>query len=988
MGLRSGFTIKSSKMKILFTRELLILSASLLITLSAFSEQHHRVRVNLDGQDLIEIAKLGIPVESGSFKPGVFFIAEYSERELELLMEAGFSYEVLVNDITSYYLDRNKNFDREELNRQMRTGKSSGQYQTPENFMLGSMGGFHTYSELLDDLDAMHALFPDLISQKQPIGETLSIENRPVYWVRISNNPNETQDKPRVLYTALTHAREPASMQQMLFQMWYLLENYDSDPEIQYLVDNVEMYFVPAVNPDGYIFCETTHPNGGSMHRKNKRINSDGSIGVDLNRNFGYQWGHDNSGSSPIPSAQNYRGTGPFSEPETQLQKQFAETFNFSLALNNHTYSDLLIYPWGYSSNLTPDGDIFIEYAKIMTRENNYIYGTCYETLNYFANGVSDDWFYGEQVTKDKVFAFTPEAGKPSDGFWPAMNRIEEICAGHTHMNLSLARLALAYAEVEDLTGIFISESSAEIEFRITNYGQAAPADFTVSVIPLNYSITGVGDLVQFNNMEVLQSETASIALELYPELNSGAEIKFVLSLDNGTFAWNDTITKFFGQPEVVFADPCDNLDNWTTTTWGISNSVYYSAPGSIADSPGSNYANNANTHITLSQPFDFSEVAVAWAEFQTRFNIELNWDYVQFLYSIDGQQSWIPLEGNYTQPGGSNQDTGKPLYHGAQNNWVEEFIDLSHLVGHDEVWFRFRLISDAWVNMEGFYFDDFRITVLEYFPGFFFLPPETLHFYQHQELEIDFSDYISWSPDIDSFQLTWEGNEHLNIEIIGTTSIKVQNADEFWTGQESIVFTITEANIEFSETIAIFAEPVPSPIITGQEDATIPQGSSFYFQPWFLHVEDMFFSYPDDFEITLFEGDVYTIVLNNIIQPSSDFHGTILLPVSVNNGFRESDLYDMEILVTPETTVEEFEKDITRIYYNELTGELVINFSKLLLNKTFTLTINDITGRALTRETVTGATELKYNMQTFHNGVYIVTISGSENLSKKIIVY
>jgi carboxypeptidase T len=975
-------------MNLFFTRKIFLLITLVILSLSVNAEKHHRVKINLQNHELKDIAKLGLPVESGSYKPGYFIIAEYSEKELKILSEAGFSYEVLINDMTSYYLNRNKDFDRDELNRQMRTGKSSGQYQTPENFMLGSMGGFHTYNELLDDLDAMHTLFPNLISQKQPIGETLTIENRPVYWVRISNNPNETQDKPKVLYTALTHAREPASMQQMLFQMWYLLENYDSDPEIQYLVDNVEMYFVPAVNPDGYIFCETTHPNGGSMHRKNKRINSDNSIGVDLNRNFGYQWGHDNSGSSPNPSAQTYRGTGPFSEPETQLQKLFAETFNFSLALNNHTYSDLLIYPWGYSSNLTPDGDIFIEYAKIMTRENNYVYGTCYETLNYFANGVSDDWFYGEQVTKDKVFAFTPEAGKPSDGFWPAMNRIEEICAGHTHMNLSLARLALNYAELEDLTDIFISESSAEIEFRITNYGQPSPASYTVSVIPLNYSITGVGDPVQFQNMEVLQSETASISLELFPELNSGAEIKYVLSLDNGTFAWNDTITKFYGQPEVVFFDPSDNLSNWTTTSWGISNTVYYSAPGSIADSPGNNYPNNANTHITLSQPFDFTDVAIAWAEFQTRYNIELNWDYVQFMYSLDGQQNWIPLEGIFTQTGGSNQDTGKPLYHGAQNSWVQEFVDLSHLVGQEEVWFRFRLISDGWVNLEGFYFDDFTIKTLISSPGFFFLPPESFSFYQHQDIEIDFSDYVTWNPDPESFQISWEGNENLSIEKEGNTLIRIQNTDVFWTGEENIVFTINDGDLQFSEVIVLIAEPVPAPVITGQQDITISQGSSFYFQPWYLYVEDLFFNYPEEFDITLFEGDDYTIALGNIIQPLSGFHGTIFLPVSVNNGFRDSDIYDMEILVTPETTVEEFEKDITRMYYNRSTGELVINFSKILLNESFTLTINDITGRILFRETFTGATELKYNMQTFHKGVYIVTIGGSGNLSKKIIVY
>jgi hypothetical protein len=952
------------------------------------SEKHHRVKVDLEGRELKEIAQLGLPVESGSFKPGYFIISEYSEKELDLLSQAGFSYEVLIHDMTAYYTDRNKNFNKDELNRKMRTGKSSYEYQTPENFMLGSMGGFHTYSEVLDDLDAMHTLFPDLISEKLPIGETNTIENRPVYWVRISNNPNETQDKPKVLYTALTHAREPASMQQMLFQMWYLLENYDSDPEIQYLVDNVEMYFVPVVNPDGYIYCETTNPNGGSMHRKNKRVNSDGSIGVDLNRNYGYQWGYDNSGSSPTPSSPTYRGTGPFSEPESQLQKELAETFDFSLALNNHTYSDLLIYPWGYSSNLTPDGEIFIEYAKILTRENNYVYGTCYETLNYFANGGSDDWFYGEQTTKDKVFAFTPEAGKPSDGFWPAMNRIEEICAGHTHMNLSLARIALSYAELEDHTPPYITENQTEIDFVITNYGQASPANFTVSVIPLSPTIVNIGDPVVFENMNVLQSEAASITMDLVPDLNQGAEVKYILSLSNGDFAWNDTISKFFGQPEVMFFDSCDNLENWTTNTWGISNTTYYSAPGSFADSPGGNYSDNANTYITISQPFDFTDVAVAWAQFYTRYNIEVNWDYAQFMYSIDGQQSWIPLEGNFTATGNSNQDSGKPLYHGVQDTWVEEHIDLSHLAEQDEVWFRFRLVSDGLINRDGFYFDDFSITTLLYSPGFFFLPPEAISFYQHQNIEIDFSDYITWNINPENFQLSWESNENISITLSEPTVITIENIDIYWTGEENILFTIQEGEIELSEIISFVSEPVPPPIITGQEDAEIEHNESFYFQPWFLWVEDLFFSYPDDFTIELSEGENYDLIMSNIVKPDDGFSGVLNVPVKINNGFTDSDVFDFEVTVNQSTQTDDFEKSEMNVFYDGTTKEIVLNFGNDNDYNTFQLAISDITGRIIKHDLITGGPGARVDVQSLLKGIYIISITGHDTISKKIIIY
>ncbi len=197
-----------------------------------------------------------------------------------------------------------------------------------------------------------------------------------------------------------------------------------------------------------------------------------------------------------------------------------------------------------------------------MTRENGYVYGTCYETLGYFANGVSDDWFYGEQDTKDKVFAFTPEAGSPADGFWPAIDRIEEICAGHTHMNLGLARLALEYAELTELSGDYISERTTSIEFEVLNLGQSSPADYTVSLIPVTDNILQAGDPVGFVNMEVLDLESDHITMELQPYINTGEEITFVLSLDNGSFAWNDTITKYYGQPEVV---SMTTRKTWTT---------------------------------------------------------------------------------------------------------------------------------------------------------------------------------------------------------------------------------------------------------------------------------------------------------------------------------------------------------------------------------------------------------------------------------------
>src|SRR5258705_319958 len=119
-----------------------------------------------------------------------------------------------------------------------------------------------------------------------------------------------------VIVDALHHAREPESMQATIWTMLALLERYGTDPLSTYLVNEREIWFVPCVNPDGYVYNESTNPGGGGLWRKNRRANAGGTTGVDLNRNYAFQWGFDNSGSSPTPTDETYRGTAAASEPE------------------------------------------------------------------------------------------------------------------------------------------------------------------------------------------------------------------------------------------------------------------------------------------------------------------------------------------------------------------------------------------------------------------------------------------------------------------------------------------------------------------------------------------------------------------------------------------------------------------------------------------------------------------------------------------------
>src|SRR5690606_24007536 len=141
------------------------------------------------------------------------------------------------------------------------------------------------------------------------------------------------------------------------------------------------------------------------------------------------------------------------------------------------------------------------------------------------------------------------------------------------------------------------------------------------------------------------------------------------------------------------------------TGTWSTTPEDYVSASTCITDSPYIDYSNNSIETMELDQGFDFSNATYAYATFWAKWEIEDNWDYVQFMASTDDGSTWSPLCGKYTNQGGSNQDQDEPLYDGFQTEWVLEEVDLSDYIGSNNVKFRFRLIADQGVKEDGYYF-------------------------------------------------------------------------------------------------------------------------------------------------------------------------------------------------------------------------------------------------------------------------------------------
>ncbi len=683
---------------------LLFILFLLISGLSAQQENYSRIEFYADISDLTLLFEKGIAVDDAfPLKDGVF-IAELSDSELKKMEDLGIRFKILIDDMASFYVKRS------ETQMDIKSLQSPGDYPVPENFELGSMGGFCTNDEMIDHLDNMFSLYPNLITQKAVAGTT--IEGREIYWVKISDNPDVNEDEPEVLYDGMHHAREPIGMQLLLYYMYYLLENYDTDEEVQYLVNNREMYFIPIINVDGYEYNRSTNPSGGGMWRKTRRDNGNGSYGVDPNRNYDYKWGYDNSGSSSDPWDETYRGPYAFSEQCMQTMRDFCFDNDFKIAMNYHSYSNLLLYPWGYTEDPCPDDEIFFAWSQLMTQDNGYTYGAGSTTI-YPTNGGSDDWMYGEQEEKDLIFAYTPEVGNSNDGFWPSQSRIIPLCQENMLANFLAAHFAGDYASVEDLSPLTIENINGNIDFMLKRLGLSDTSVFTVSLTAVSPEIASVGAHVEFSGLSLLEEDNGSIAYELEAGIENGTELKFILAIDNGAFVNSDTLIKVFGQQQIVFEDDCNTMQKWSSNNWNITSTAYHSSPSSITDSPGGNYSSNTYSSVTLDEEIDLSNAVFAVLNFWAKWDIEAGWDYVQVKASRNNGGSWIPLSGNYTKTGNSNQAQGEPLYDGVQESWAEEEINLQEFLG-DEIILRFTIVTDGYVNEDGFYFDDVTVGVIE----------------------------------------------------------------------------------------------------------------------------------------------------------------------------------------------------------------------------------------------------------------------------------
>ncbi len=367
-------------------------------------------------------------------KLGGYLVINTDAAQLEQIRAAGLLVDVTYPDIRQKFYEM--------------TGVRPGDIDAGRNF-----GYYLTYYEMQDTLQKLATNFPTICA-RTTLG--LTPQGRQMWCLKISDNPGTTEGEPAVFINAATHAREPLGTSTCVAFATKILSEYGHDSVSTWLVNNREIYIVPVMNPDGYVY---NSDSGGSQSnwRKNRRAPVPPNIGIDLNRNYGYKWGYDNQGSSNYPGDETYRGPSRFSEIETQLVRDFLAQFQPHVCMDFHTFGQYNMYPWGYANVTPPDQAVLEEAVDTFQANNHYPMGQTgqvYSTI-YPCNGLSVDWEYSDTAGKFVTYAYTCELGE--DDFWYGWNDSNYI---RSEVNLNLPNLYY----LTRLGGVFFEKVSVTVD--------------------------------------------------------------------------------------------------------------------------------------------------------------------------------------------------------------------------------------------------------------------------------------------------------------------------------------------------------------------------------------------------------------------------------------------------------------------------------------------------------------------------------------------
>ncbi len=330
----------------------------------------------------------------------------------------------------------------------------------------------------------------DTIANVQSIGK--SHQGRDIWAIKISDNVDSSEsEEPAILFNSMHHAREIMTPEVALDTVEYLLKKYATDPQVKRWVDSNEIWVVPMLNPDGNNKVWTSN----NYWRKNTREDH----GVDLNRNYPYAWGTCN-GSSPNKTSDTYRGPSAGSEPESQALMNLVATIRPVFDISYHSYSELVIYPFGCDGIRSATKDVVegigLKMASLLPKDGgkgNYEPGTSWELL-YSVDGGDIDWMHGTYG----VIPYVIEVNSTSQGFQPSYDQWRDRTVAKMRPAWQMLLNRLEESGVRGRVNLNSGRQSASVNVKVTsvtnptlapqNFSLKSDGTFHVILMPGTYS--------------------------------------------------------------------------------------------------------------------------------------------------------------------------------------------------------------------------------------------------------------------------------------------------------------------------------------------------------------------------------------------------------------------------------------------------------------------------------------------------------------------
>ncbi|NXX83071.1 CBPA1 Carboxypeptidase, partial [Urocolius indicus] len=310
-----------------------------------------------------------------------------SLQPLKVHLEANeLSYTILIEDVQTL-VDHEQ---REMLRRSRGLPRSTSTF---------SYDSYHTLDEIYDFIDLLVAENPNLVS-KLEIGQ--STENRPLYVLKFSKGGS---NRPGIWIDTGIHSREWVTQASGVWFAKKIVVDHENDESLASILDQFDIFLEIVTNPDGFAF---THSKNRLWRKTRSKRSGSFCVGVDPNRNWDAGFGA--SGASSNPCSETYHGPSANSEPEVKAIVDFVKNHgNIKAFISIHSYSQLLLYPYGYTKTPVPDKDELHELSKKAVAALSSLYGTSYTygsiiTTIYQASGGSIDWAYNQGIKYSFTF--------------------------------------------------------------------------------------------------------------------------------------------------------------------------------------------------------------------------------------------------------------------------------------------------------------------------------------------------------------------------------------------------------------------------------------------------------------------------------------------------------------------------------------------------------------------------------------------------------